>query len=85
MNLSKGTQIIYIPTHAENNETHPDCETGFVTNQTKPNAVFCRYWRNDGLLRTTSCSELTPLYAIVVKDSVPQHIIETTLKTIGTL
>ena len=86
--LSIGTQIIYVPIHAENNESHPDCETGFVTSQTRTDAAFCRYWKNDGndgLLRTMSCSESTPLYLIIVRDTIPQHVVDKALNLLVTL
>jgi hypothetical protein len=72
-----GTQIAYVPTHAEDNLTHPDVEFGFVTSERGDNH-FCRYWRKGhlGELRTTSCSELTPTYLLVEYESVPQAVVE---------
>jgi hypothetical protein len=45
MYLKPGTQILYVPFHAFDNENHSDVEEGFVTSHA-PNAdtVFCRYW-----------------------------------------
>jgi len=55
-------QIIYIPRHAEGNINHPDVEFGFVMTGGL-DYVFCRYWikGQPGVLRTTSCSERTPV------------------------
>jgi hypothetical protein len=59
--MKKGTQIIYVPAHAEGDLTHPDIEEGFVMSVHKAGA-FCRYWNtlNRLELRTKSTSELTP-------------------------
>jgi len=75
--LKQGTQIIYVPRHAEGDETHPDCETGFVTTLVGPNA-FCRYWRKvDPFgLRTTANSELTPIEQLVERNTVSQQMVE---------
>jgi hypothetical protein len=71
--MSLGTQIIYIPRHANGDENHPDCERGFVTTA-KNDTVFCRYWRKDLTdLRTKANSEATPIDMIVIRDSVPQE------------
>lgn len=79
--LQRGTQIIYVPTHAEGNENHPDCERGFVTS-VKPDAAFCRYWSkyHPGELRTKMNSELTPLDCLVVKKSVADSKVEQALR-----
>ena len=60
--LVRGTQVVYIPNHAESDPTHPDCERGFVTGNAGEHACFVRYFhKNRGTLRTTSCSEKTPV------------------------
>ncbi len=43
--LKPGTQIVYVPNHANGDVDHPDSQAGFVTS-TKPHLslVFCRYW-----------------------------------------
>ena len=70
--LQPGTQIIYVPDHADGID-HPDCEEGFVTSMTERGA-FCRYWsKNDpGHLRTMANSEMTRFENLVVKDTHPQ-------------
>ena len=65
-NVSKGTQIAYVPRHAEGNIKHKDVQFGFVTSKTQ-NGAFCRYFRSDGKgLRTTANSELTPWDCLVI-------------------
>ena len=80
-----GTQIAYIPTHAAGKLNHPDTELGFVMLlSSDPTAVFCRYWRKNhiGQLRTVANSELTPVDRLVKYNSVPQRIVERTIKMI---
>ena len=79
--LKRGTQILYVPSHAQGNPEHPDVEVGFVTSgPANGDAYFCRYWRKDGTdLRTKTCSELTPIWTIVVKDTYPQEKIDAAL------
>lgn len=78
--LKSGTQIVYVPNHAEGDLNHYDCEIGFVMRDQKDgsDSVFCRYWRK-GLagieLRTKANSELTPIDNIIVMDSVPQQLV----------
>lgn len=76
--LKQGTQIIYVPTHANGNIHHPDCEAGFVAHETvlPGNAIFCRYWANGSVplrLRTVANSEATSIEALVERDTVPQQ------------
>lgn len=77
MYLKRGTQILYIPEHADGNEAHPDVEAGFVTS-VRRQVAFCRYWKKNLVdLRTKSCSERTEMEDLVVKDSVPvKQVIE---------
>ena len=78
--MTKGTQIIYVPDHAEGNIGHPDCEMGFVAASVEIHNgfIFCRYWskRFLGELRTAANSELTPIVNIVIHDSFPQQRID---------
>ena len=67
-NTSRGTQIAYIPRHANGNIKHKDVEYGFITSKTA-NGAFCRYWHkkpNHNVLRTTANSELTPWDCLVI-------------------
>lgn len=75
--MNRGTQIAYIPMHAEGNIDHPDVEFGFVTSQ-REGAHFCRYWcaGHLGELRTVACSELTPDDCLVEHESVAQAVVE---------
>ena len=75
--MNPGTQIAYIPTHAEGNINHPDVEFGFVVSERDDNH-FCRYWRKShlGELRTVANSELTPTYALVEHVSVSQELVD---------
>jgi len=53
--FAQGDQIIYIPPHAKNDWTHPDCEKGFITGVVSPGigspnipySVYCRFWKKD--------------------------------------
>ena len=74
-NLTRGTQIIYVPKHANGDIKHPDCEWGFVTS-VQGDSAFCRYWKEDSLkLKTTTYSELTPVHLLVAHDTVPQELV----------
>ena len=67
--LHPGTQIIYVPDHADGID-HPDCEEGFVTSMTERGA-FCRYWNknNPWTLRTMANSEMTRFENLVIKNT----------------
>lgn len=82
--LKRGTQIIYVPAHADGSIGHRDSERGFVTSVLIYNA-FCRYWSKilPGELRTKSNSELTPVERLVIKDTVPQGEVEKQLAEIA--
>lgn len=81
--LTRGTQILYVPMHAHGDTNHPDVEAGFVTS-VRGDVAFCRYWSKyaPGELRTKANSEATPLAAIVVRDTVPQHQVTAALAAI---
>ena len=56
------SQIVYIPTHAEDNIMHPDVDVGFVTSISPGGSVFCRFWMKGSpsskpVLRTRANSE----------------------------
>lgn len=76
--MERGTQIVY--------ETEGKREEGFVTSDARePSAVWCRYWL-DGewdVLRTRSCSELTPVRSLTIKDTRPQELVDRKLDEIG--
>jgi len=75
--MKQGTQIAYIPNHANGNINHPDVEFGFVTTVRGSNQCFCRYWRKGkpGTLRTTLNSELTLTKNLREAVSVDQAIV----------
>ena len=80
----RGTQVIYIPTHAEGNLCHPDCEEGFVTAHASVNTVFVRYfYRGTDELRTIINSEATDMSYLVIKQLRPQEQIEDLLFSLG--
>ncbi len=86
--LKKGTQIIYIPTHACNDIHHPDCQAGFIAYETvlPGNGIFCRYWVTNSVprrLRTLANSEATPIEMIIERDTVPQQDVETAMIECG--
>ena len=78
--LEKGTQIIYIPTHAKGDKNHPDCENGFVTS-VQGDSAFCRYWskQDSTKLRTKANSELTSIRDLVVWETTPKHLVNDAL------
>lgn len=82
--LERGTQIIYVPAHANGSVWHCDCERGFVTSVSE-SGVFCRYWSKKvpSKLRTKSNSELTPFGRLVVKDTVSPNEVATQLAKIA--
>ena len=75
--MKPGTQIIYIPTHAEGDEDHPDADAGFVTSMRDDDFAWCRYWsmHYPGVLRTKANSELTDITQLVERQTVPQHTV----------
>jgi hypothetical protein len=84
LELKRGTQIIYVPTHADGWANHPDCEEGFVTS-VRGDTAFCRYWSKlyaHPVLRTKANSEGTPIENIVVHKSVPQSAVDNCLSII---
>ena len=92
MELTRGQQIIYIPSHVyprQGEESpplyHPDCEKGFVTSVNGHGYAFCRYWSKypPFNLRTQANSERTPIANLVVQDTVPQIAVEAALEEYG--
>ena len=83
--LTRGTQVLYVPTHAFGNLTHGDVEAGFVTSVSAKFA-FCRYWYKNRAtvrardLRTKHSSEATVFDDLWVVDTVDQKLVEETLK-----
>lgn len=61
-----GDEVRYIPTHANGDSSHKDCENGIVTSvNDKKTLIFVKYYRN-GMLQNTA--ELTsPIYLLLVK------------------
>ena len=83
--MKAGTQIAYVPRHANGDIAHPDVEFGFVMSTSlKRDMHFCRYWRKGhlGELRTTANSELTPDDLLVEYQSVTQAVMDKALKQI---
>ena len=84
--LARGTQILYVPTHADGDTKHADCEAGFVWGRWEDGGcgVYCRYWNKHSLgeLRTGAGSELTPRALLVVLDTVPQGQVNAALQKI---
>ena len=81
--MKPGTQIIYVPMHAEGDTEHPDCQAGFVTSL-RDDFAFCRYWskHHPGELRTKANSEATPLDCLVIQDTRPQAEVNQALKDV---
>jgi hypothetical protein len=84
--MNPGTQIAYIPTHANGDLAHPDVEFGFVVSE-RDNIHFCRYWRRSdpGVLRTVANSEATPTDMLIEHMSVNQYIVNRTLAKVTAL
>ena len=82
--LKRGTQIVYIPMHANGDINHPDVEMGFVTSMRDYDTAFCRYWSkyHPGELRTKANSEATPVDMLVEHESVPQTMVDQALRVI---
>jgi len=81
--LKRGVQIVKIPSHAEGDINHLDCEAGFIVLLFEDNeTAFCRYWSRQaaGVLRTQSGSEVTPISNLVICDRVPQTWVEAALE-----
>ncbi len=78
MNFKRGDQIIYIPYHADGDPDHKDSQRGFVTSNREPGNFFCRYWSRHltGQLRTRANSESTKPEQLILKDTVPQEVVE---------
>lgn len=76
--MKPGTQIAYVPCHAEGDVNHPDVEFGFVTSEQEGFFHFCRYWYKNrfGELRTKANSELTPTECLVKYESVSQALVD---------
>lgn len=83
--MKRGTQIVYVPTHAEGDVNHKDCERGFVL-WVRPPVAGCRYWSNylPGWLRTQANSEVTSLDRLVEMDSVPQSKVDAWIESYET-
>jgi hypothetical protein len=80
--LKRGTQIAYVPMHADGNIQHRDVEFGFVTSIPEHRRfIFCRYWRQGhlGELRTKANSEGTPIEYLEIHSSVDKALVEKAL------
>lgn len=83
--LKTGTQVAYLPDHAENDITHPDVQFGFITS-TNERFAFVRYWKKmqEGKqLRTTSCSEGTDVKNLRLAKSCSMKEVVDALNSIG--
>jgi len=81
--MKPGTQIAYIPAHANGDPRHSDVEFGFVMSEGR-GIHFCRYWKRGepGMLRTAANSEATPTEYLVPHYSVPQDQVDGCLSNI---
>ena len=77
--MKRGTQIAYIPPHADSVE-HPDVQLGFVTSVGNKH-VFCRFWNGDLTdIVDKSCSKGVPHDHLVERDSVQQALVDEMLE-----
>ena len=85
--FAQGDQIIYIPPHAVNDWTHPDCERGFVTGVVYPgigspdipHSLYCRFWKKDRIgeeLATTANSQLVSASNVRLLRYMDQEVID---------
>ena len=83
MRLKKGSQIAYIPNHADGDINHKDVQYGFVMS-VKPNGIFCRFFTNKkgGFLRTTANSELCSEENLVECETYSNEFIAKLIKSI---
>ena len=79
--FERGTQIAYIPNHANGTVLHDDVEFGFVTSS-NAGTVFCRYWSKyyPGELRTKANSEGCNPENLILYDSVSPRKVEEALR-----
>jgi hypothetical protein len=84
MTIKKGTQIAYVPKHANGNLKHKDVEFGFAMGEPNVDYVFCRYWHKGrpGKLRTISNGEMTRIKYIVEVKSVHPDIVDAAIRLI---
>jgi hypothetical protein len=87
LKLKPGDQFVYVPSHAQGDLEHPDCEQGFVTSVRKHNVgaiVFGRYWSNlnRDRIRTCSTSEAASACFLVKKDTHDQEVVQEILESI---
>lgn len=87
INITPGTQILYVPHHAFNERNHPDTEMGFVygdqTRTKETGNLFCRYFREDSHeLRTLANGESTPIENLFFHDHRSQEIIDVAINEI---
>lgn len=73
-----GTQIAYIPNHANKNIEHADVEFGFIMRKSVTGrAYFCRFWLKQepytNLLRTNANSESVDIRNLYLYDSHDQQ------------
>lgn len=71
--LTIGTQVAYIPDHAEGKIGHEAVEFGFIYRHAPDDdAAYCKYWRQDLKgLRTVAGSELTQARHLITHTCVP--------------
>lgn len=86
--VKPGTQIVYIPNHANGNPQHLTAEYGFVTS-VNSYFVFCRFWLTDknhkpiNELRTKGGSAACNMDNLLLSDTVPQSWVAEAWKTIA--
>ena len=80
LNCKIGTQIVYVPNHANGDIHHEASDRGFVTSA-NPEGAFCRFWskQNSRELRTTANSEFCKYENLVVLDTHRQTAVIKTL------
>lgn len=53
--FKEGLRVRYVPTHAEGNPSHQDCENGIVSS-TNSKYVFVKYIKNNVLQETSAAT-----------------------------
>lgn len=83
-----GTQVAYIPAHANGDINHPDVELGFVQEQ-RGDTALCRFWRKTrgkhqlGDLRTTANAESKNIADLVPHEHYKRDSIDSFLRVRG--
>lgn len=87
--LEPGTQIAYVPLHANGDLAHPDVQFGFIQ-EVRGGTALCRFWSKSrqrkhqiGDLRTKANAESASLSDLVLHPHCEQRVIDNYLRVRG--